>query len=123
MILPIGHIYDELPVAYAGAKLYVIPSLSEGFGWPPLEAMACGTPVIASKESCIPEILGDAPLYFDPYNVDDITKAITEVASDQKLRAELTKKGLEQVKKYNWNETAKKTLEVYKAVLGHTNKN
>jgi len=122
-ILTIGHIYDELPVAYAGAKLYVIPSLSEGFGWPPLEAMACGTPVIASKESCIPEILGDAPLYFDPYNVDDIANAITKVASDEKLQAELTKKGLDQVKKYNWDETAKKTLKVYKEALNHTNKN
>lgn len=116
-IITIGFIYDELPVAYARAKLYVIPSLSEGFGWPPLEAMACGTPVISSKESCMPEILGDAPLYFDPYNVDGIAKAITRVASDEKLRADLTKKGLDQVKKYNWDETAKKTLEVYKEVL------
>jgi glycosyltransferase involved in cell wall biosynthesis len=108
---------EELPIAYAGAMAYVIPSLSEGFGWPPLEAMACGTPVISSNVSCMPEILGDAPLYFDPYDVDDMQKAITKIATDPGLRKKLSAKGLEQVKKYNWAETAKKTLDVYKEVL------
>lgn len=108
---------DELPIANAGAMAYCIPSLSEGFGWPPLEAMACGTPVISSNVSCMPEILGNAPLYFDPYNIGDIAKAMSSVTSDQKLREELSKKGLEQVKKYTWQECAYKTLEVYEEAL------
>jgi len=108
---------DELAAIYAGAIAYVIPSLAEGFGWPPLEAMACGTPVISSKVSCMPEILGDAALYFDPLNVDDITGAIKKIISDHSLRQKLIKSGLEQVKKYDWAETAKQTLEVYNSVL------
>jgi|GEM_PF-424895 len=118
MILTVGPRYgDELVTAYAGALFYVIPSLSEGFGWPPLEAMACGVPVIASKESCIPEILGDAPIYFNPYEVKEIKDAIEKVAGDADLRAVLVKKGLEQVKKYDWEKTAKQTLEVYEEAL------
>ncbi|MEI7792738.1 MAG: glycosyltransferase family 1 protein, partial [Candidatus Berkelbacteria bacterium] len=118
VILTVGPRYgDELVTAYAGALFYVIPSLSEGFGWPPLEAMACGVPVIASKESCIPEILGDAPIYFNPYEVKEIREAIQKVAGDASLRAELVKKGLEQVKKYDWEKTAKQTLEVYEEAL------
>jgi len=117
-ILTTGYIdEEELPIAYAGAQICVIPSLSEGFGWPPLEAMACGTPVIASKISCIPEILGDAPYYFDPYKVDQIEKAISTVLGDEKVRKDLTEKGLKQVQKYNWAETAKETLEVYKSLI------
>jgi len=108
---------EELPIAYAAAIAYVIPSLSEGFGWPPLEAMACGTPVIASKISCIPEILGKAAYYFDPYNIDDIEKAITKIVSDSDLRDDLSKKGLEQVKKYSWANTAQQTLDLYKKCL------
>lgn len=108
---------EELPIAYAGAFAYCMPSLSEGFGWPPLEAMACGTPVISSRESCMPEILGKAPLYFDAYNVDDIAKKMETIISDKELRKDLIKKGLEQVKKYNWDECAKETLEVYKELL------
>lgn len=118
MILTVGPKYgEELVTAYAGALLYMIPSLSEGFGWPPLEAMACGVPVIASKESCIPEILGDAPIYFNPYEVKEIKDAIEKVAGDADLRAVLTKKGLEQVKKYDWEKTAQQTLEVYEEAL------
>ncbi len=109
---------EELPIAYAGAFAYCIPSLSEGFGWPPLEAMACGTPVIASSESSIPEICGKAPLYFGAYNIKDMAEKMAKVTTDVKLRKELIKKGLEQVQKYHWEETAEKTLRVYKDLLG-----
>lgn len=109
---------EELPISYAGAFAYCIPSLSEGFGWPPLEAMACGTPVISSKESCMPEILGKAPLYFDTYDTFDIAEKIKIITTDNELRKELIAKGLEQVRKYNWEECAEKTLEVYKKLLG-----
>jgi len=107
---------NELPTVYAGALFYCIPSLSEGFGLPPLEAMACGTPVISSKTSAMPEILGDAAEYFDPYDVEDIEKTMIKLASNKKLRDELSKKGLERTKKYSWSNTAKETLEVYKSI-------
>lgn len=103
----------ELPIAYAGALFYCIPSLSEGFGLPPLEAMACGAPVISSKISAMPEVLDDAAEYFDPYSIESIVKTMHKVASDKKLRDELSKKGLERVKSYSWDKTAKETLEVY----------
>ena len=108
---------DELPVAYAGALAYCIPSLSEGFGLPPLEAMACGTPVIASTATAIPEILADAPLYFDPLKISEISKAMEQVILNSNLRELMIKKGLKQVKQYSWEDTAKKTLSIYKEVL------
>lgn len=108
---------DELAVSYAGALAYIIPSLSEGFGLPPLESMACGTPVISSNLSAMPEILGEAPLYFDPYDVADIADKMRLVASDEHLRATLMTNGLEQVKKYNWQKTAKGTMDVYRSCL------
>jgi glycosyltransferase involved in cell wall biosynthesis len=108
---------DELPLVYAGASAYIIPSLSEGFGLPPLEAMACGTPVISSRESCMPEILGDVPLYFDPYDIEDMAKAMEKIIVDKDLRKKMISAGLEQVRKYSWDDTAKKTLEVYREVL------
>ena len=108
---------DELPIAYAGAVAYIIPSLNEGFGLPPLEAMAVGTPVISSRESCMPEVLGDAPLYFDPYKINEIVKAMQKILSDKKLQKTRITKGLEQAKKYSWNETAKKTFAVYNELL------
>ena len=107
----------ELPIAYAGALAYCIPSLSEGFGWPPLEAMACGTPVIASGESCIPEILGDGPLYFDAYNTSDIVEKMKTITTNTDLRKDLIKNGLDQVQKYNWEDTAKLTYAVYEELL------
>ena len=107
---------EELPIAYAGALFYCIPSLSEGFGLPPVEAMACGTPVISAKISAMPEILGDAAMYFDPYSVEDIEKAMEKLFADKKLREQLSKKGIEQAKKYDWKTTAKETLEVYKNI-------
>jgi len=108
---------EELPVAYVGALAYIIPSLSEGFGLPPLEAMASGTPVLSSNVSAMPEILGDATLYFDPYKVDDIAKKIEMMVSDEKLRSKYASRGLEHVKKYDWSDTARKTLDVYLKIL------
>lgn len=117
-IITTGFIEEkELPIAYAGALAYIIPSLSEGFGLPPLEAMACGTSVLSSNVSAMPEILGQAPLYFDPYDIDDMAEKMRLVASDGQLRENLSHKGLEQAKKYDWADTAKKTLDVYKQIL------
>lgn len=114
-----GYVEDEeLPIATAGATAYVIPSLSEGFGKPPLEAMACGTPVISSKESCMPEVLGDAAYYFDPFNIKDMSQAMAKIFEDAKLRESLILKGFSQVKKYSWERAGAETLAVYKEVLG-----
>lgn len=107
----------ELPIAYAGARAYIIPSLSEGFGMPPLEAMACGTPVISSNESCMPEVLGDAAYYFNPYEINDIKGAIEKIITDEKLRSDLIPKGIAQAAKYSWHKTAEGTLRIYREVL------
>jgi glycosyltransferase involved in cell wall biosynthesis len=118
MIITAGFVDEaDLPIVYAGALLYVMPSFSEGFGWPPLEAMACGTPVVSSNLSCMPEILGDAALYFDPYKIEKMAGAIEKVATDDQIRQELIQKGLKQVQKYNWDKTAKETFEVYKSAF------
>ena len=114
-----GFVPEEfLPSAYAGAMAYVTPSLNEGFGLPPLEAMACGAPVIAGKISATPEVLGDAAVYFDPYDVNDIAEKISKVTSDLSLRISMRKKGFERIKLYSWQENAKKNLEVINKVIG-----
>lgn len=96
---------------------YVYPSLSEGFGLPPLEAMLNGAPVAASNATCIPEVLGDAARYFDPLNIQNMADVINEVLTDKALRGELIRKGKAQVKKYSWRRMAEQTLAVYKNVL------
>src|SRR5690606_26596359 len=87
---------------FTKAKAYVFPSLMEGFGLPPLEAMAYGTPVVSSNTSCMPEILGDAASYFNPLDVRDIAAKTLAVISDETLRQELIAKGHNQVAKYSW---------------------
>lgn len=96
---------------------YVFPSLMEGFGLPPLEAMAYGTPVVSSCTSCMPEILGDAAEYFDPLDVDDMAAAIKKVISDETLRQDLVARGHAQVKKYSWKRMAKQTHAIYLDIL------
>ncbi len=113
-----GYVSDaQLEVLYSEASAYVFPSLYEGFGLPPLEAMAKGCPVISSNRTSLPEILGSAALYFDPQNEADILNAILKILNEKELRAEMVAKGLEQVKKYSWWECANQTLEVYKQIL------
>lgn len=99
------------------ALAYVFPSLLEGFGLPPLEAMSYGTPVVSSNASCMPEILGDAALYFDPLDTDDIAAKIDMVIIDKSLRASLSKKGKQQVAKYSWPRMAEQTLQVYENAI------
>lgn len=100
------------------SKAYVFPSLLEGFGLPPLEAMAYNTPVVSSNASCMPEILGDAALYFDPLDPDDIAEKISTVLDDKNLRAKLIKLGQQQIKKYSWQKMAEQTLQIYKKAIG-----
>lgn len=107
----------QLNWLYSHATAYVFPSLMEGFGLPGLEAMGHGTPVISSNATCLPEIYGDAAHYFDPTNIDDIARAITEVLGNDKLRRTLSASGYEQIKKYSWKKMAEQTLAVYENVL------
>jgi glycosyltransferase involved in cell wall biosynthesis len=113
-----GYVPDaELEVLYRQAKFYVFPSLYEGFGLPALEAMAKGCPVASSNRSSLPEILGDAALYFDPEDKGDMFSKMDRLFLDKELREVLIKKGHRQVKGYNWWECARKTEEIYRSVL------
>lgn len=103
---------DELPTFYNACKVFCYPSFYEGFGLPPLEAMACGAPVISSSLTSMPEILGDAALYIDPYNINSIYESLYNLIDDDKLRNSLSFKGLLHSAKYNWKKTALETINV-----------
>ncbi len=98
---------EDLTNLLSGASLFVLPSLYEGFGIPPLEAMACGTPVVVSKIGSLTEVCGNASYYVNPYDIDDIAKGLNIVLTDEKLREELIKKGFERIKKFSWENTVK----------------
>jgi glycosyltransferase involved in cell wall biosynthesis len=104
---------DHLPTVYREAKLYVFPSLYEGFGLPPLEAMARNVPVASSNASCLPEILGNAAYYFDPRGTSETAEAIEKVLTDNDLRKKLILAGQKQIKKYSWKKMAEETLDIY----------
>lgn len=113
-----GYVTDgQLKDLFQNADLFVFPSLYEGFGLPSLEALACGTPVVASRVSSIPEILGDAALYFDPYSVDDMADKIYMLLRDQLLRAKLVELGLQRSNLFTWKKCAEQTLEIYSKVV------
>jgi glycosyltransferase involved in cell wall biosynthesis len=103
----------DLPTLYSGALCFVYPSYFEGFGLPPLEAMKCGAPVIVGNKTSLPEVVGDAGLLVDPFEVDEIASAIQKVITDSDLRAHLRAKGLERARLFDWQETARQTLGVY----------
>ena len=113
-----GYVPDfELPYVYNGAEFFVWPSLYEGFGLPPLEAMACGTPVVSSNASCMPEVLGDAAYYFNPLNVESIAKNMADMSGSYSLKREFRLKGLRQARKYSFEQSAKQTYKIYKQAL------
>ncbi len=113
-----GYVSDDgLEQLYRNALIYVFPSLYEGFGLPPLEAMARNCPVVSSDRSSMPEILGSAALYFDPEKDNDIFQQLELVIVDSDLRKKMIKAGVEQVKIYDWGRCAQLTLEVYKTIL------
>lgn len=108
-----GYAKDEdLNLLYKNAFLFIFPSLLEGFGFPPLEAMKFGAPVVSSNSSCLPEILGDAVLYFDPTDKKELEEKILSIINDQTLRDKLIQKGFKQAEKYNWQLCAQKYIEV-----------
>ncbi len=113
-----GFVSDaELKWLYEHAEAYVLPSLSEGFGLPGLEAMAHGCPLVSSNATCLPEIYGDAARYFDPENIEEMAQKIHEVLANPKLRQDLIGKGRKQIKKYSWRRMTEQTLETYHDVL------
>jgi glycosyltransferase involved in cell wall biosynthesis len=106
---------EELPLWYAAAELFVLPSLYEGFGIPVLEAMACGTPVVTTTSSSLPEVAGDAALTVPPTDVDAMADAMLRLLQQPELRAELIERGVEQAARFTWESTAQRTLGVYHA--------
>ena len=106
----------DLPALYSGAAVLVYPSFFEGFGFPPLEAMHCGTPVIASNRPAFPEILGDAGLLVDPTQPADIARAMLAVIRDAALRDDLVARGFARAGRYRWEEAARRTLAVFAEV-------
>lgn len=101
---------DDKIYLYNLASVFIYPSFYEGFGFPPLEAMACGVPVVASFASSLPEVVGDAALMVDPYNINDLAGALEKVLVDENLKNKLIARGLEQAKKFSWRETARAYL-------------
>lgn len=114
----VGRVDDnDLPALYRLARVFVFPSLYEGFGLPPLEALACGTPVVASNTSSLPEVLGDAALLVPPLDVGAWVQALRRALTDAALRRTLSQRGLERAAHFTWQRTAEATLRVYEGVL------
>ena len=109
---------SDLPALYSGSICFVYPSYFEGFGLPPLEAMKCGTPVIAGNRTSLPEVVGDAGILVDPFDVNAIAAAIERVVDDPDLRQQLSVKGVARSRLFDWNETARRTLNIYEQVVG-----
>lgn len=108
---------EDIPAIYSQASLFLFPSFYEGFGLPVLEAMSCGTPVITSNNSSIPEVAGDAAVLIDPYNSEEIADAIIKVTEDTSLQKKLIQKGFKQIKRFSWEQSAKMHANLYKEVL------
>ena len=107
---------DTLAILYRLTSVFVFPSLYEGFGLPPLEAMACGTPVVTSNVSSLPEVTGDAAVLVDPYDVGAIESGMRRVLTDPALAAEMRRKGLLRAREFSWERSVAKTWEVYKEI-------
>jgi glycosyltransferase involved in cell wall biosynthesis len=114
----VPHVAQELlPKIYAAADLLVMPSTIEGFGLPVLEAMACGTPVVCSRATSLPEVGGDAVLYFDPASPEELASVIERVVNSPELQETLRAKGLERAKQFTWEDSTRKHVELYRRLL------
>jgi glycosyltransferase involved in cell wall biosynthesis len=108
---------SELPLWYNAAELFVYPSLYEGFGLPPLEALACGTPVVVANTSSLPEVVGEAGLAVDPLDVEGLAEAMRRVLGDGALRQEMRERGLQRAQGFSWTKTAQETVQVYRRAM------
>ncbi|RPI97741.1 MAG: glycosyltransferase family 1 protein, partial [Chloroflexi bacterium] len=108
---------DDLPAIFGAATVYVMASVYEGAGLPVLEAMACGTPVVSSRESSMPELGADVPRYVNPYDVNHMTEVIGTVLNDDRLRAAMAAVGPERAARFSWERAARETLAVYRGVM------
>lgn len=108
---------EHLPILYNGCQVFVYPSLYEGFGLPPLEAMSCGAPIITSNLTSIPEVVQDAGILINPYDTDELINALLIMLSDTKSRNEFIEKGLKRAALFSWENTALSTLKVYKTMV------
>jgi glycosyltransferase involved in cell wall biosynthesis len=116
-----GYVADkDAPFLLSGATAFLFPSLYEGFGMPPLEAMACGTPVLSSNTSALPEVVGDAGILVDPYDIDAIANGIRCLSEDKQLRGLLSDRGLERVKQFTWERSADIIMDVYNELTGES---
>jgi glycosyltransferase involved in cell wall biosynthesis len=106
-----------LPSIYSGAEVFVYPSLYEGFGLPVLEAMACGSPVVAARSSALPEVVGEAGLFFNPRSVEEMVDRIRIVLEDSTLRQKMVEEGLDRARLFSWEKTARKVVGVYRELL------
>jgi glycosyltransferase involved in cell wall biosynthesis len=111
---------DDLPAVYSAAALFIFPSLYEGFGLPPLEAMACGTPCIVSNSSSLPEVTGSAAMLFNPTSLDSLEECVVRVLTERDLYESLREAGLRQSALFPWSRAAEETLGVYRSALGET---
>jgi glycosyltransferase involved in cell wall biosynthesis len=116
-VLLTGYLPDaDLPAMMSGALAYVFPSLYEGFGLPALEAMACGTPVVCSSASSLPEVAGDAALLFDPLHVEELAAALVRIATDEGMRDDLVGRGFGQLQRFSWSRCAREVMQVLEEV-------
>lgn len=118
VIKPLGYVPDSaMPLIYSGAAAFVFPSLYEGFGLPPLEAMACGAPVISSQTSSLPEVVGSAGVLVDPLDVDAIAESLRQVLEDHAFAEVLAQQGVQRAAGFSWRRTAAQTIDVYRRVI------
>lgn len=120
-IILTGYVPDEdLSALYSGAAVFVYPSLYEGFGLPPLEAMQCGTPVITSNTSSLPEVVANAGIMIDPHQEDQLCQAISNVLNDSQLRLEMSRKSLQRASQFSWKNCAEQTAQLYQIAVNHS---
>ena len=112
-----GYVEDgDVPLLMSGAMVFCFPSLYEGFGMPPLEAMACGTPVLTSNTTSLAEVVGDAAITVNPLDVDEMADGLSRLFKSETLRESLHKKGMERAKKYSWENAVDKLYQVYEQI-------